>query len=376
MTKQIKIAIVSPSQNTYSETFIQAHLKLKGDIYYYYGGLTPKYLRGYGSLSLINIFSIYYLIKHKFCLGTPLLKIYGQLLEYSFLRSLRKNKIQVVLAEYGTTGASIYNVCKKLKIPLIVHFHGYDASQKKTIEKYRNEYEKMFEYSNSVVAVSKKMIKDLIDLGCPSNKIILNTYGPAEAFFDIEPNRDSKQFLSIGRFVDKKAPYLTILAFVKIAKKFPDAKLVMIGDGELLGVCKNLVKVTGVEEQVSFLGVLTPEEIKNTMTKSLAFVQHSIIAENGDSEGTPVAVIEASSASLAVIATIHAGIPDVIINGQTGLLVNELDVEKMSKNMEELLTNPLFAKKLGENGRNHIRSNFSLEQHLQKLDDLILSAVK
>jgi len=58
MTKQIKIAIVSPSQNTYSETFIQAHLKLKGDIYYYYGGLTPKYLRGYGSLSLINIFSI------------------------------------------------------------------------------------------------------------------------------------------------------------------------------------------------------------------------------------------------------------------------------------------------------------------------------
>ena len=66
----------------------------------------------------------------------------------------------------------------------------------------------MFEYATHVVAVSNDMKKALIKLGCPESKIKLNPYGPRNEFFDIKPQFEEKKFLAVGRFVDKKAPYL------------------------------------------------------------------------------------------------------------------------------------------------------------------------
>ena len=70
-------------------------------------------------------------------------------------------------------------------------------------------------------------------------------------------------------------------------------------------------------------------ELVQHLKSSTAFAQHSITAENGDMEGTPVGIVEASYAGLPVISTFHAGIPDVINNRETGLLVEEHDVEEM-----------------------------------------------
>ena len=85
------------------------------------------------------------------------------------------------------------------------------------------------------------------------------------------------------------------------------------------------------------MGVITPEEYRSELQNSLAFVQHSITAENGNMEGTPLAVLEASAAGIPVISTNHAGIPDVVLYEQNGLLCQEKDVQKMTDNIIKLL---------------------------------------
>jgi glycosyltransferase involved in cell wall biosynthesis len=111
------------------------------------------------------------------------------------------------------------------------------------------------------------------------------------------------------------------------------------------------------------------------MNNSIAFVQHSIIANDGDSEGTPVSVLEAQASSLPVIATIHGGIPDVVINGKTGILVKEMDIEGMAAAMIELINNKELAKQMGNLGRQRIKDNFSMETHLNKLNQCIASSI-
>lgn len=83
--------------------------------------------------------------------------------------------------------------------------------------------------------------------------------------------------------------------------------------------------------------------------------------------------MEASAAGLPVIATYHAGIPDVIIDGETGLLVAEHDVEAMVEKMLLVLGNKELAKQLGEKGKERIKNNFTMERHLRVIDELIVA---
>ncbi len=365
----MNIALISPSKKSYSETFIQAHKeRLKGNIFYYFNGEVPTELEG-GIVINSRRTRILDILKGHFKLNR------FSLAEQAVITSFRENKIDVVLAEYGDTAQKILKICNELKLPLIVHFHGYDASVSQII-KYHQNYKEVFEMASYVVVVSKKMYQDLLSLGCPEQKLVYNVYGPQDDFFKVHPKFSKQQFISIGRFVDKKAPYNLILSFLKVIEKFPETKLIMAGDGQLLDTCKNLVKYYRLEANISFVGVISPEKYREYLLESLAFVQHSITAANGDSEGTPVGILEASAAGLPVISTKHAGIPDVIVNGKTGLLVEEHDVDGMAENMIKLMGNTEIAKELGTNGKKYIKDNFTLKRHIGVLDELIKKAVK
>jgi hypothetical protein len=145
------IALISPSQNAYSETFIHAHKEyLSGKVFYYYGGLENQYLEGFGNLSNTKRRN-FYKLKRKFYHKTYTW-YHQQFIKESFI----KNKIEVILAEYGPTANTYLSLIKELRLPLIVHFHGYDASVNQIIKR-NNNYNEVFKYANYIVAVSRKM---------------------------------------------------------------------------------------------------------------------------------------------------------------------------------------------------------------------------
>src|SRR5690554_6240090 len=365
----MNIAIFSPSKNPYSETFIQAHKNfLRGNIFYYYGGKHLE-LEGHPPLASVNDLRLLRLIKKLFR------KPGNFIMESIIANSFRKHKIDVILVEYGTHANWLLPFIKKSGLPLVVHFHGYDASIKSVVEE-NGGYKELFVYASKVIAVSRKMEAMLLEMGCPREKLVYNVYGPQPEFVDVKPTFSKKQFVAIGRFTDKKAPYYTILAFKMATANHPDAKLIMAGDGQLLNACKNLARHLGIADRVEFPEVITPERYRDLLSESWGFVQHSITADSGDMEGTPLAVLEASVAGVPVIATKHAGIPDVIVDGKTGLLCAEHDVAGMAENMIRVLDDVGYANELGAAGKRNIMENFSMERHIESLQNILKDAIR
>ncbi|MFT4848868.1 MAG: colanic acid/amylovoran biosynthesis glycosyltransferase [Sediminicola sp.] len=366
----MNIAIFTPSRKVYSETFIQAHKRyLKGNISYYYGPRFDKQVEGCDTLVSKRVNYFYTLIKILFKKPGDFVK------RKSIIHSLKKNNIDVILVEYGTHAHEILSLIAENETPMVVHFHGYDASMFDVVSRC-NSYKEVFSYASKVIAVSRKMEEMLLDMGCPREKLMYNVYGPQIEFEKVVPTFKKKQFIGIGRFTDKKAPYYTILAFKDVVEKHPDARLLLAGDGLLLNSCQNLIKYYCLEKNVKLIGVIKPEEFRDLLKVSLAFVQHSIRASNGDMEGTPLAVLEASVAGLPVISTIHAGIPDVIIHGQTGLLSPEHDVKKMASHMLCFLDNIELAKQFGVAGKLNVSNNFNIKRHIDSLQLVLENSIK
>ena len=290
-----------------------------------------------------------------------------------YLRTFFKtNNINLVLAEYGLTGLAVLEACKKLKIPLAVHFHGFDAYSNVLLDRHKENYKNMFAYASAIIAVSKHMTEQLIKLGAPREKVFYNAYGVDTTKFRNGCRLTSPmQVIAVGRFVEKKAPYLTILAFKKVLKRLPEVKLVMVGAGELHDACRQLIKSLHMEHAVDLKGAINHDQVVSLMQQSRVFVQHSLVPQSGDTEGSPVAIIEAGASGLPVVSTRHAGIVDAVIDGQTGFLVNEGDIDGMAEYIYLLLSNAAPAAEMGQRAREYITQKFSLEARIKSLRDIL-----
>ena len=289
-------------------------------------------------------------------------------------RFLKHRKVAVVLAQYGMAGARIAALCERLNVPLVVHFHGYDAWRHDVLEKFRDSYRRMFRIGSRFIAVSQDMRRQLVDLSAPEDRVVLNPYSvDTDAFHGADPVSAAQTFLAVGRFVEKKAPHLTILAFRDVHRSFPESRLVMAGDGPLLGPCQDLVSALGIKDRVEFTGPLTREQVIQRMRAARCFLQHSVVASNGDAEGTPVAILESQACGLPVVATRHMGIKEAVIDGTTGFLCNERNPESMAEHMKQLAAEPGLARQMGVDARAHILQNYSRQQRLGALADTLHS---
>lgn len=367
------ICIMHPNESSHAETFILAHIEnLPAEVKVLYGGSFPYYIGG--GRPLIS--------RYRHHINRILHKVFRTNLRHfenqALRRYLKEQKVKAVLAEYGPTGVNIMDACQAEHIPLIVHFHGVDAYAKTALEQYGKEYRRMFDIAKAVVVVSHDMEKQLLNLGIQKEKLHCNPCGAdIELFSGASPDTAQTVFIAVGRFVDKKAPHLTLLSFKKVLEACPDARLIMIGTGELLEACKQLAKALGITREVDFLGNLSSSaEVAAKMRLARAFVQHSVQTNYGDSEGTPVAVLEAGASGLPVVSTRHAGIKDVVIHGETGFLVEEGDINGMAEYMIKLAQNPLLAGKMGRQARERIYSKFSMEKSISNLWNIIESEIE
>jgi glycosyltransferase involved in cell wall biosynthesis len=301
----------------------------------------------------------------------------GEAAEISSLytTAFRRAHCQAVLVEFGHVAVQAMSACRRLGLPLIVHFHGFDVHSQAILERYGARYGEMFDEAAAVIAVSLPMQQALLALGAPADKThyVPNGVDPNQ-FVPGAPDNAPPTFLAVGRFVEKKAPQLTIAAFAAVWRRHPEARLRMIGEGRLLGACRDLAQGLGIGGAVTFLGTQPHDVVADEMRHARAFVQHSLTAADGNSEGMPCSILEAGACALPVVSTRHAGIPEVVVDDETGFLVAERDVESMALDMERLVNDPTLAAELGRAARRRIEAHFSMDSSIARLWDVIRAA--
>lgn len=291
---------------------------------------------------------------------------------HAYLTALRRYRTDVALAEYGPTGGRALDACVRAKVPLVVRFHGYDATYRGTIEGHAADYRRIFTMANAIVVPALAMKAQLVKLGAPEERVHKVAYGVDCRLFDgTRPDQAPPTVLAVGRFVEKKAPHLTLLAFSRAARALPEARLRFIGDGPLLDACRVLATALGVRRQVEFLGGRSHEEVRQAFRSARVFVQHSVAAPSGDSEGLPNSLLEAGAMGVPVVSTQHAGIPEMIRSGEDGYLVDEHDVDGMAAGLGRLLESPALALQMGTSFRNRVRDQFSMERSMSSLHDVL-----
>jgi glycosyltransferase involved in cell wall biosynthesis len=291
-------------------------------------------------------------------------------------RWLKVTGAKAVLAEYGPLGAGIAPACRKAGLPLVVIFHGFDAYQKATLHAFQQAYQELFAIASALVVVSDPMREQLIRLGAPAARIVVNACGVDPFVFQsANPVATEPVFLSVGRFVGKKGPMQTIRAFAQVYRALSSCRLTMIGTGPLFDSAQALTVQLGVAHAIRFLGSCSHEVVQANVQQARAVVQHSMCCDSGDQEGTPVALIEAQMAGVPVVATKHAGIPAVVLDGRTGFLVEEGDVEGMANAMLKLGRDSTLAAKLGKAAREHALQNFTMTRHIYSLASTINAAI-
>jgi glycosyltransferase involved in cell wall biosynthesis len=365
----MKLLIARSNFFSYSETFIDQQIRQLNPHAVLYEGWQPSNIHAGGSIypfplnllifrgSLRNLFPTFYQ------------KIYT----YFLKKYLQKTETTCLLANYGPMGTHIFTACQELHMPFVVHFHGFDASEKKTIARYGEEYRKVLPLAKAVIVVSQVMKMDIEGICGPLKNLHVLPYGvDAEKFIPrTKASKESIQLISVGRFTAKKAPIMSIKAFQILLEKFPTAYLTMIGDGELWEEAKKYVEENGLEKNVDFMGQQKPDLILEKLQKADIFIQHSIKTPSGDSEGTPNSILEASSCGLPIVSTIHAGIPEAVIQGVTGILVQESDFKAMGNALISLAEDPKLRLKMGESARNHMLNNYEIKTQAEKLKGLL-----
>ncbi len=379
--REKSICIIHLNKFAFSETFIHNHIThLPGKKYVIYGSEQLCVQHGKRDKALVPL-PVRLLVRHCEALRDKLRsppenkKSPARLDAASaclLSRFLRRNRVDAVLAEYGMTGARVMNSCRSAGVPLVVHFHGGDAHSNHVLNTYRDHYRVLFRQAAAIVVVSRAMEQQIADMGAPADAIHYSPYGVDTGQFTVtRPDMNPPVFIAVGRFVDKKAPHLVLLAFQQALKSCPDIRLVMVGEGHLREACRQMVCAFGLQGSVELSGAKSSAEISQLLKSARAFVQHSVSTSWSDSEGTPVSLLEAGATGLPVISTRHAGIPEIVIHGKTGYMVDEFDVTAMAEHIVHLANSPSAARALGENARQHIERQYSLTDSIQRLYSII-----
>ena len=242
---------------------------------------------------------------------------------------LSAHGVRAVMAEYGTVGARLWPLLKGAETRFYVHFHGYDASRMLNDPAQVAAYQPLFENCQGIFAPSRFLANKLAGVGCPENKLHITPCGIDTASLPITKARPGMT-VAVGRFVEKKAPQHTIAAFQQALAEVPQAELHFVGDGPLWQICKDHVAAAGLSDRIHLYGARDHAFVRSLLSEASIFLQHSVTAADGDTEGLPVAILEAMASGLCVISTHHSGIPEAVTNGTDGLLVEEHDIAGMA----------------------------------------------
>lgn len=300
------------------------------------------------------------------------------LLLYWAVRLLDNDRFDVIHCHFGRQG-QLVAILRELGIiqgKLVTTFHGYDMSV--IPRRDPGTYRHLFTHGDLFLTVSTVWKERLLELGCDPLRIVVHRMGANLVRFDYRPRYREPgrlpRILTVGRMVEKKGIEYGLRAMAEVLKRYGPVHYSIAGDGPLRPQLEDLASELNLRGYVTFHGWQNRDGVVSLMEANDILLAPSVTAQNGDQEGIPVTIMEAMATGMPVISTSHSGIPELVEDGVSGLLVREGDSDGLMKVLLALLREPGRWEEMGRAGRAKVERehdimilNAQLAQHFLKL---------
>ena len=297
-------------------------------------------------------------------------------------RQIARLKPDIVHSHFGNIGAADVKRIRGTGVKHVVTFYGYDVSMlPKTRPSILPKYKLLFAQVDRVLCEGPFMAERVAELGCPRDKIRVHPIGVDLEKLEFRPRswngKEPLKILIAASFKEKKGIPYAIEAIAKVAKT-TDVELTIIGDANKTpgsqsekNKIQERLKQSTLAGKARLMGYQPHQVMIEMARQNHLFVSTSVTAADGDSEGgAPVSLIEMAATGIPIVSSFHCDIPGVILDGETGWLAKERDVDAIHScllnaiNLREEWVHFLKA------GRAHVEKNFSAPIQGQRLATL------
>lgn len=293
-----------------------------------------------------------------------------------FYRVAKNKNVSLIHAHFAFNGYKYIPLARRLNVPLIVSFYGYDYDYlPKQNPKWLEKYQQLFNFADAFICEGNFGKKKLIEKGCPKDKIYVNHLGVAvdKIPYKIRKWRfgDKIKFCQIASLDEKKGHQFTIKAFSKFTEEYSDAELTIVGNGPKQKELVGLINELGIRETVKLKEFIPYSELYSELLKHHIFIHPSVTTERCDCEGgAPIILLDAQSTGMPIISTYHCDIPEEVVDGKSGYLVPERDIDGLTNVMLRFVDNPSLFEKFGANGRKHVKENYNIRDCSSSLEEI------
>jgi glycosyltransferase involved in cell wall biosynthesis len=220
--------------------------------------------------------------------------------------------------------------------------------------------------SDAVIAISSDTAKEIEQFR--TGRVEIVPYGVAVSGEPPAPSdsHPRKTILFVGRLVERKGVHVLLEALRELTTD-PAVHLVVVGEGPERARLEALAQQLDVGSRVGFRGRISAAELDVAYSACDVFALPAVTDVKGDTEGLGVVLLEAMSYSKPVVASNSGGITDIVMDGQTGLLVPPGNPQELARALRRVLDDPSYGRSLGESGRARVLETFDWESITRRL---------
>jgi glycosyltransferase involved in cell wall biosynthesis len=303
-----------------------------------------------------------------------------------YRRLLGHHRPSLIHAHFGIDGVYALPLAEQLKLPLITTFHGFDATLSTAAlacspawVNYPLFRHRLAHKGSLFLCVSSFIRDRVLAMGFPEARTRVHYTGVDCTAIQLrDPCEESRTILHVARLVDMKGTEYLLRAFRVLLQTHAAVQLVIIGDGPLHRSLRALAAVLDLGNRVQFLGALPHAEVLAWMRKATMLVLPSIRTTTGRVEGLGMVLLEAAATGVPVIGSCVGGIPEGIVDGETGFLVPQRDVDALAGRMNDLIEDPAIRLHMRVRARAFVEKQFDIRRQSELLEgfyDEVLSNV-
>lgn len=255
--------------------------------------------------------------------------------------AIASHRPDVLHAHYGQTAVWALRTLRR-RPPLVVTFYCHDLFALGKYPYWQAAYRRVFEEASLTLVLSNYIREFALELGAPAEKLEIDRQAidlDAFAFRDPIPNGEPV-VLCVSHFQPKKGIVYLVRAFAALRTSHPHAKLRLLGSGEQEARVRAEIDALGIADRVEFLAPVPYEELPAVFAAADVFVLPSVMSTDFDIDEISMVIVEAMATGLPVVTTHHAGIAEIVRDGENGFLAEERDVDSLADALDRLLADP------------------------------------